>query len=88
MNSENIKYPNRYLLLEKLKGSKYRVTDFGDFRELDKNNLLKVCSIQEVWKSTFVRAIYDLLKCMNEWLELTGGEIIINSRMFRQRVQS
>ena len=88
MNSENVKYPNRYLLLEKLKGSKYRVTDFGDFRELDKNNLLNVCSIKGVWKSTFVRAIYDLLECMNEWLELTGGEIIINSRMFRQRVQS
>ena len=76
---KNDNLPNRYILLKKLDEEKGIVTDFGDFTykpwiqkltnfyELDENNL-----------TTFISIIRHFITAVDDWLNLTNGEIILD----------
>ncbi len=76
---KNDNLPNRYILLQKIDEEKGIVTDFGDFiykpriqkltnfYELDENNLI-----------TFISIIRHFITAVDDWLNLTNGEIIID----------
>ena len=76
---KNDNLPNRYILLKKLDDEKGIVTDFGDFiykpwiqkltnfYELNENNL-----------TTFISIIRHFITAVDDWLNLTNGEIILD----------
>ena len=76
---KNDNFPNRYILLKKLDEEKGIVTDFGDFiykpwiqkltnfYELNENNL-----------TTFISIIRHFITAVDDWLNLTNGEIILD----------
>ena len=83
LTSLNKEYPDRYLLLKHLKDDKYVVTDFGDFAPYQSTKLLNICFVQPQFIDTYVDAICDVISDINRWLELTGGEFLIDTKMFR-----
>jgi hypothetical protein len=76
---QNDDLPNRFILLKKIDKEKGVVSDFGDFiykprieklttfYELDDNNL-----------TTFISIIRHFITAVDDWLDLTNGEIIID----------
>lgn len=76
---QNDDLPNRFILLKKLNEEKGIVSDFGDFiykpriekltnyYELDDNNITSLVSI-----------IRHFITAVDDWLDLTNGEIIID----------
>lgn len=76
---KNDDLPNRFILLKKIDEEKGVVSDFGDFIykpriekltthfELDHKNL-----------TTFISIIRHFITAVDDWLELTNGEIIID----------
>jgi hypothetical protein len=83
INPLNKDYPDRYLLLKHFKDDKYVVTDFGDFAPYQSSKLLNICIIQPQFTDTYADAISDVISGINRWLELTGGEFLIDTKMFR-----
>jgi len=83
INPANKEYPDRYLLLKYLKDDKYIVTDFGDFAPYQSNKLLNICFVQPQFIDTYADAICDVISDINRWLELTGDEFLIDTKMFR-----
>ena len=83
MNKRNTTFPDRYLLLKKLSGDEYQIIDFGDFPTYKRDELLKSFLINEQFLEFYCDAISDLLKNINNWLDLTGREFIIDTKMFR-----
>lgn len=83
LNEENIKFPDRYLLLKDLGDNKSQVADFGDFPPYNINKLLQIFTIKEKYLETYSSAILDLIGEINIWVDLTGGEFIIDTEMFR-----
>jgi hypothetical protein len=81
LNPENIKnYPNRYILLKKINKSKARVLDFGDFTEMDKiKKMLHVFKLSPKHKDNYIRHIHSFIKLVNDWLDLTNGEFILDT---------
>ena len=87
LNRENIKFPNRYLLLKELHDNKSLVADFGDFSPHDVDKLLRVFVANQRDLEVYSGAIFDLLGEVNDWVDLTGGELVVDARMFRMRRQ-
>lgn len=83
LNEENIKFPDRYLLLKDLGDNKSQVADFGDFPPYNINKLLQIFTIKEKYLETYSSSILDLIGEINIWVDLTGGEFIIDTEMFR-----
>lgn len=83
INPLNREYPDRYLLLKHFKGDKYVVNDFGDFAPYQNKNLLNICIVQPQLLDAYADAICDVISGINRWLELTGGEFLIDPKMFR-----
>jgi len=83
LNEEDTEYPNRYLLLRKLEGDKSVVQDFGDFPKYKVKNMLKYFVLNEKYFEIYPEIIYDLMREINIWLDLTGGEFLIDTKMFR-----
>lgn len=83
INKENIRFPNRYLLLKDSKGSDYLVQDFGDFHEYDKEKLLGIFVVNKELCANYTEAIYNVLSTIKKWLEKTGYEFIIDIRQYR-----
>ncbi len=83
LNEENIKLPDRYLLLKELGDNKSQVADFGDFPPYNINKLLQIFTIKEKYLETYSSSILDLIGEINIWVDLTGGEFIIDTEMFR-----
>ena len=79
----NIEYPDRYLLLRYLKGDKYQVADFGDFAPYHVGDLLNIFRFNNRYVEDYSGSIYDFIKTINEWLDLTGSEFLIDTKMFR-----
>ena len=81
LNPENIKnYPNRYILLKKIDTSKGRVLDFGDFTEKDKiKKMLHVFRLNPKHKDNYIHHIAEFNKLINNWLDLTNGEFILDT---------
>ncbi len=85
LNRENIKAPNRYLLLKNLTDNRSVVADFGDFAPYDVEKLLRVFVVDQKFLEVYSGAIFDLLGEVNNWVHLTGGEFIVDAKMFRMR---
>ena len=79
----NIEYPDRYLLLKYLAEDKYLVLDFGDFSAYQTEKLLNICKLNRRYLEVYSSSIFDMIKQINEWLNLTGTEFLIDTKMFR-----
>lgn len=85
LNKENVKFPDRYLLLRDLGNNKSLVADFGDFPLYNVNKLLRIFTINERYLEIYSSAIFDLMREINNWVDLTGGEFVIDTKMFQLR---
>jgi hypothetical protein len=83
INPLNTEYPDRYLLLKPLKDDKHVVVDFGDFAPYQSSKLLNICMVQPQYFDTYENAISDVISDINRWLEVTGGEFLIDTKMLR-----
>jgi hypothetical protein len=83
IGGRNIEYPDRYLLLRHQQNEKYQVTDFGDFAPYHFGDLLKIFRFNDKYMEGFTDSIFDLIERINEWLDLTGSEFLIDTKMFR-----
>lgn len=76
---KNVLLPNRFALLKVMNERQSIVTDFGDFSY--KPHIDKLTNLYEFDKSnvkTFVSVIRQFVNGVNDWLDLTNGEIIID----------
>lgn len=87
MNESNSKYPNRYLLLKHLRDDIYQVADFGDFPLYQVSKLLYLFRVNEKYKQVYAQEIFNTIKAFNIWIELTGTELLLDTKMFRLGVQ-
>ena len=83
LNERNNEYPDRYLLLKHLEGDKFMVRDFGDFALYQKEKLLQIYRINDQYLDYFTKSLFDLINSIRLWLELTGYEFIIDTKLFR-----
>lgn len=83
INAENAKYPDRYLLLRDIGNGRYLVSDFGDFPKYQTEKLLFTYKINPKYISQFATSIHVFIECMNNWLDSSGNEFILNSKMFK-----
>lgn len=83
MNPQNCQYPDRYLLLKHREGDQYEVTDFGDFARYRTPLLLNVCRVSRRHLDLYAGALAEVISGINRWLELTGGEFLLDTRIFR-----
>jgi len=80
---DNIKFPDRYLLLKDLGDNKSIVADFGDFPLYNVNKLLNFFTINEGYLEAYAESILQLIQEINNWVNLTGAEFVIDTKMFR-----
>jgi len=81
LNPENNKkYPNRYILLRKMNETEGIVLDFGDFTEKDKiEKMLHIFKLNPKHKDNYIQHISRFNKLVNDWLDLTNGEFILDT---------
>lgn len=81
LNFENSK--TSYLLLDKVDNSHGRVIDFGDFIEKAKiEEHLNYYKINPHYLNQYINEILNLLSFAEEWLDITGGEFIIDTNCY------
>jgi hypothetical protein len=85
MNPENKKFPDRHMLLKHLAQDKFVVYDFGDIPKYNLEKCLKYYKINNKLIGYYAEVIFDLLKDINSWLDATGLEFVIDTKMFRIR---
>ncbi len=83
LNKGNVRFPNRYLLLKDLGDNKSLVADFGDFPLYNVDKLLQLFTVNERYLEIYSGIILDLLEDINNWVDLTGGDFVIDTKMFR-----
>jgi len=83
INERNNEYPERYILLKHLKENQFMVRDFGDFALYQKDKLLKIYKVNDKYLDPFVMSFLGLIDSIKLWVELTGYEFIIDTKMFR-----
>ncbi len=88
LNPDNTKYKERFLLLKDLGEDKYQVMDFGDFPKYNQELLLKVFIIKETAIDYLATIMNETLSHINNWLNLTGREFVIDTKMFRMGLPS
>lgn len=77
--AKNDDLPNRYILLKKIDEEKGVVTDFGDFTYLQRiQSLLNYYELNEENVATLISIIRHFIDAVDDWLNLTNGEIIID----------
>ena len=81
--TENKAYPNRLLLLRSISKYEYRVYDFGDFRGISENDLLKYFRVRKEILDSFAKAVHSLSQMIKEWIRLNKNEIIVDEKAFR-----
>lgn len=86
INEDNIEFPNRYILLEKIDGNKSIVKDFGDFEHYKKDNMLKTYTLNKKYKTYYIESIFEFITNINIWLQCSGNEFIIDTKHFRQAI--
>jgi len=83
INPANAGYPDRYLLLRGIGNGKSRVVDFADFPGHRAEMLLDLYTIRESVLSPYAEAIAGFLSSVSCWIELTGGEFLIDPQTLR-----
>lgn len=85
INPENNKFPNRWLLLKHLDKDKFIVWDFGDIPKYNLKKCLNYYEINSKQLEAYSAVIFELLKDINGWLDVTGKEFVIDTKMFRMQ---
>lgn len=85
MNPENKKFPDRHILLKHLTEDKFVVYDFGDIPKYNLDKCLKYFKVNDKIVKHYAEVIFDLLTDINGWLNATGFEFVINTKMFKIR---
>lgn len=88
LNERNVEFPDRYLLLKDLGDKKFLVLDFGDFPQYSIDKLLQIFKIADKYIDIYADAIFDLISEINNWVNLTGEEFLVDTKMFRLGVYS
>ena len=88
LNERNVEFPDRYLLLKGLGDKKFLVLDFGDFPQYSIDKLLQIFKIADKYIDIYADAIFDLISEINNWVNLTGEEFLVDTKMFRLEVYS
>lgn len=88
LNRDNSKYKDRFLLLKDLGSNKHQVEDFGDFPKYNQNQLLDIFVVEKNAIDYLATTIAATLSNISTWVDLTGGEFIIDPKMFRLGAQS
>ncbi|SRR6056297_350020 len=83
INPDNTKYPNRLLLLKHIENDKHFVQDFGDFKEGNKSKLLNYFTVKESYVEVYAEKVFDVVSEINKWINISGGEIIIDTKEFK-----
>ncbi|MBI4267966.1 MAG: hypothetical protein HY662_04190 [Chloroflexi bacterium] len=83
LSEDNIKYPDRYLLLKDLGNNKSLVADFGDFPLYNVSKLLQVFTINEKYLELYTEGIFNLTSGVNNWVDSTGREFVVDTKTFR-----
>lgn len=83
VNDRNTEYPDRYLLLKHLEADKFMVRDFGDFALYQKDKLLKTYMVNDKHIDHFAASLLNLINSLRLWIEMTGHEFVIDTKMFR-----
>lgn len=83
LNKDNVKYPDRYLLLKKIDNEKFQVFDFGDFEKYKIKDLLKMYRLDPKYLNMMCEAIITLNTSIKEWLKETESEILVDTRMYK-----
>lgn len=86
ISERNIDFPDRHLLLRRLENDKFQVVDFGDFVPYELPKLLKLVKVNPNQAALLAHAVFDVIKAINNWVDTTGDEFIVDGRMFRTRV--
>lgn len=87
-NPENKVFPERYLLLKHLSRDKFVVYDFGDISKYNLEKCLNYYKINNKILIYYAEIISNLLNSINDWLNVTGQEFIIDSKIFRMGSRS
>ena len=69
--------------MKDLGNNQFLVADFGDFAPYNMNKLLQIFMSNQRYLETFSDAIFDLIREINKWVDLTGREFVIDTKMFR-----
>ncbi len=85
LSEQNSEYPDRYLLLRELDKEQHQVFDFGDFEQFKLSKLLLECNLNPKYINLLSESIFETLKSINNWLEYTGSEFLIDMRMYKFR---
>ncbi len=83
MNLGDRKFPDRHLLLKHLSGDKFIACDFGDIPRYNLEKCLKYHKINNNIIDHYAEVIFILLKDINSWLNTTGSEFIVDTKMFK-----
>jgi hypothetical protein len=83
LNENNTEHPERLVLLQNIKNDKFIVQDFGDFKNKNRDNLLKLFSVKDKHVESYSRVIFRIITKINKWIEVSGNEFIIDSKMFK-----
>jgi len=83
INPKNIQFPDRCLLLRKLGSNKYVVCDFGDFPKYQIEKLLHIYKLNPKYSQEFAEWVFEFIKIINNWLNSSGNEFIINKKLFK-----
>lgn len=83
LNERNNEYLDRHLLLKGLGNSKFLVVDFGDFAAYQTEKLLHIYKINEKYIEHIANTLFEFLSSIELWIELTGNEFLIDTKMFR-----
>ena len=81
MNNENPK--DSYILIEKLKDGKSIVLDSGNFKKSQIPTLIYYYQIKFNVVNYFAIKIFELATEINDWIRITGGYFIFNTRLLK-----
>lgn len=83
-NPENTEFPDRYVLLRIMDEKHATVEDHGDFTpNITRKDMLREYVVKDKSIEYLCSSILDVIKEMNEWIEMTDNEIIIEEAMFK-----
>lgn len=83
LDENNTRFPDRYLLLMDLGNGKAVVSDFGDFAQYNVNQLLNTFVVDKRCLEMYCDAVFELLGDIKSWISSTGGEFLVDTKMFR-----
>lgn len=71
-------FPDRYLLMKKINEKESQIHNFGDFYPGNISSLTNYHSFNKEYIGKFVDIILLLIKTINNWLDITNKEIIVD----------